>query len=148
MTLSDLVPSLDTCRALAAAGFPQDGPLAWRFGYHDTPPSVWQRDDFLIPTAALDPAHAVAAPALEEILAVLPRRVDAHGDTYSLAFTLSQMAGEEIEMAYAAETGTELLGPWAMDLNAEQAALLYLSLHTAGLLPSPPPLPTAGEVVG
>ena len=70
--LASLVPSLDTCRRLAEAGWTAPTVCLWRYGYHDTEPSVWLRCDFLVDSARIDLHHACPAPTLSELLEALP----------------------------------------------------------------------------
>lgn len=77
-SLESLVPSLDLCRQLQAAGFPQDTAMVWErsVAHIDHPVgvhvkgdnSVWGGEDFF--------EDICAAPTAEEILRELPRDAD------------------------------------------------------------------------
>ena len=71
MTLSELVPSLDLCQQLQAAGFPQDTALAW-YPTREVGAvggTVWVVD-------AMSTDMLCAAPTAEEILRELPLFLD------------------------------------------------------------------------
>lgn len=144
MQLSDLVPALDTCRALKAAGFPEDTVFAWRFGYHDTDPQVWAQDDYTTQRGDHDPAHECVAPTLADLLAALPRCIeDPDGGDYYLGLWRG-IKGATAVAYHDGDDGLVLvldLGTCDQDAEehhanpAEAAAQLWLALHAAGLLP-------------
>ena len=76
MHLSDLVPSLATCRALAAAGFPQD--TVHFFAREAEEGGAMYLDT--LEYQSITPEHGeCAAPTLAEVLAVLPETIEIDG---------------------------------------------------------------------
>lgn len=78
-SLEQLVPSLEVCRQLQAAGFPQDTAMVWA-GEHEFDFEAGQFDGCrlaLIARVAVAVEHEVicAAPTAEEILKELPRTI-------------------------------------------------------------------------
>jgi hypothetical protein len=72
MTLTELVPSLDLCQRLKAAGFPQDTALRWSMQHEPHIPDV---EPTWMPIAFNEPILC-AAPTAEEILKELPETYD------------------------------------------------------------------------
>lgn len=126
MRSTELVPSLETCRALAAAGFPQDA--VFSFDGDAITYTGWKRAQ-----------GGPAAPTLAEVLAALPAHVED-------GCCFLPKAGRRRGGLWYATLSDEQIGSYPFegegadayeyDENAvEAAARLYLALHSADLLP-------------
>ena len=122
MPLSDLTVSLDTARALKAAGFPQANPaLEWRV--------TLSHDPFVQPWT--NRYGFCAAPTLEEILREIPPDRTIDGDDCIPWVAMDD--GGAFSIGYSVDdTQTNPEGT----SMAEAAAALYLALHAASLAPS------------
>lgn len=134
MNVVDLTPSPQTCRALAHAGFPQDTVFMW--GHSTCLPSL----PHVRPLDAVVEADAVAAPVLSEVLARLPQRLDfavPHPilGTVARAHALQICYGDEVSVGYHLAGSHEVQCRTVAVGAVEAVALLYLALHSAGLLP-------------
>ena len=131
--MQDLVPDLDTCRRLKAAGFPQDTALAW-----------WQtylQNLYVADRGKGYDVRLCAAPTLEELLRALPDAIRLGEDHGYLTVDREEAAGESPGFcaAYLDLDGND---PWK-DLSfgpneraAQAAADLYLALSKSGLMPN------------
>jgi hypothetical protein len=125
MTLTELVPSLEVCQSLKAAGFPQDTALVWvvPIGIMDLP----------IPYVGLSTSYInqhfkrVAAPTAEEILKELPSCIERNGVSYYLEVQITPAWGWDVD--WTDDDGTYLQPRGEEDCKqtiAEPAALAYL----------------------
>ena len=136
MTTPNLTPSLTTCKSLARAGFPQSTAFAWGSLDH----AALTKDVVFCSTSA-HPSAAVAAPLLSELLARLPSHLDfavPHPilGTVDRAHTLQMGWGNQSVFGYHLAGAHEVQHRTVHASAVEAAALLYLTLHAAGLLPS------------
>ncbi|HYG66283.1 MAG TPA: hypothetical protein VD838_01440 [Anaeromyxobacteraceae bacterium] len=146
MNATDLVPSLETCRALKAAGFPQ-GPrtlsdptphplLLWRVPYGKGAPYLALNEP-----APDSISEECAAPTLAEALAALPPYIyqfEREHDEYRLSLGPLNDGRVRVEYLDTMEGMDDGEIPYSDNANAaEAAALLYLALAQASLLPAP-----------
>lgn len=141
--LSSLTVSLETARALQAAGFPQDTALAWTHGVPEDPgPHVTFH-----PSPGLRPlvAGECAAPTLAEILdalkaegaqAAMLARESTEGHLYAVSSpaysTFAPLDDDEPD-----EMRCQPAEPWQWHTDpTEAAAALYLALVRAGHIPT------------
>lgn len=145
MKPEQLVPSLETCRALREAGYPQDATAFSGSCF------VWvaSGDGERVQCAGLFvpmDTDVCAAPTLAELLAALPRTIDAdpHGNGYDdtfhrclwsgangkdyLTYTGEEDGLERLELPDGTEAEEEAENP------TEGAARLWLRLSSASLL--------------
>lgn len=142
--LSTIVVTLDTARALHAAGWERPTALAWQPDRADDgTPAGWLVT--LAPDTRLFPAAAaLPAPTLAELLDALPDEVEHEGWTYDLFVYKSGNSTVGFGAGYEPRhNGTASLHQRPCEFvhkhtsAAEAAARLWLALHAAGLLPEP-----------
>ncbi len=149
--LDSITVSYETGWRLRKVGFPQDTALTWLF-QHTIP-------HYLVPTDQVTRGAAVncAAPTLQEIIEALPPSIvhkrDGHleADTYSLdtsllrpgVFGCGYLRGDGLVLLFydtdplAGRPRLEESRAWCEhESPSEAAALLYLSLDAAGLIPT------------
>jgi hypothetical protein len=131
MTLTDLVPSLDLCQRLKAAGFPQDTALCWKRStvVEGNPTSVHIRLDADEEFVYGDFFEIVcAAPTAEEILRELPLFLDK--ERYEqLSVTRQEFSRDDINGWIVDWWNNQIHGTMGGVGNrslAEAAALAYL----------------------
>ena len=141
----ELVPTLETCRELEAAGFPQDTVWAWAEPPVQSEPTVCHAD---IRHRVLPKGHVFVAPTLAEVLAELPWWFLNDGDDMDWQGIWKNELDEYVT-AYRITRGDQSQQleelTKANDNPAEAAAQLYLALHTAGHLAAAPPVGGEGD---
>ena len=135
-----LTPSLDTCKALADAGFPQATALAWvrcLGSFHVRP--LLQAGE-----GGVAPPSESAAPTLSEVLAQLPTHVS-FPIPHPIFGSLEREHTLELHLGASSMIGYCLQGSHTVQLRIEDeipveaAARLYLALRQVGLLQTPGP---------
>lgn len=137
MNATPLTPSLDACKALKDAGFPQDTVFTWVTpDGRAQPPSV-------SPRGGTDRAEEEsAAPTLTELLAHLPAEL-AFAVPHPVYGSLERAHTLELSLGHRAMIGYHLVGSHDVqhrvehDSAVEAAAHLFLALRTDGRLDAP-----------
>jgi hypothetical protein len=128
MTLTELVPSLEVCQRLKAAGFPQDTAFSWYDDHHVQSDS--ENRGYVAETEKPDMTRdhlLCAAPTAEEILKELPSCIERNGVSYYLEVQITPAWGWDVD--WTDDDGTYLQPRGEEDCKqtiAEPAALAYL----------------------